>query len=288
MLPFNQGPRATVAVDKSPAPGPTAGDGVRWPAWGAGEGGAAAGTLLDEGPVATAMRLRALTLSPVLILLAAALAGCADGGNDGNGEGAGGTPPAASGRGSCDAVTRSGLTLSNASAPVVALATSKGCIVAELHQDKAPITVRNFLNYTEEGFFSDLLFHRVIKDFMVQTGGMGKDGQFKTATHPAIKNEARTSGLKNEAYTLAMARTQAADSATNQFFVNHKANTFLDPSGSGAGYAVFGTVVQGRDVVDAIAGVPVEAYAPGKKCQQDSQPSCPVTDVDLFSVVRVS
>jgi peptidyl-prolyl cis-trans isomerase A (cyclophilin A) len=208
------------------------------------------------------------------------LAGCGDTGSDGAG--------AEAGRDSCANVKRADLDLDNATAPVVALATSKGCIVAELHQDKAPITVANFLTYTDEGFYGDLLFHRIIKDFMVQTGGMTKEGDFKTATHPAIKNEARTSGLKNEAYTLSMARGQGADSATNQFFINHKANTFLDASASSAGYAVFGKVVQGKDVVDAIAGVPVEAYQAGLKCQQDSQPSCPVEDVDLFSITRVA
>ncbi len=219
--------------------------------------------------------MRALAL--VLLLSLAALAGCTEP------EGA-----AATGRDSCKAVTRASLTLDDPGAPVVALATSHGCIVAELAAEQAPITVSNFLNYTDEGFYSDLLFHRVIDGFMVQTGGMGKDGQFKTATHPMIKNEARTSGLKNEAYTLSMARTSAPDSATNQFFINHKANAFLDASASSAGYSVFGHVVQGKQVVDAIAKVPVEPYRQGLKCQQDSQPSCPVQDVDLFSVTRVA
>ena len=218
------------------------------------------------------------TAALALLLSLAALAGCAEPDETGG----------VAGAASCDGVARADLTLANASAPVVALATSKGCVVAELNLEKAPITVRNFLNYTDEGFYAGLLFHRVIDDFMVQTGGMGKDGQFKTATHPMIKNEARTSGLKNEAYTLAMARTSAPDSATNQFFINHKANAFLDATASSAGYAVFGKVVQGQDVVDAIAGVPVEAYRPGLKCQQDSQPSCPIEDVDLFSVKRVA
>ncbi|MEK6976521.1 MAG: peptidylprolyl isomerase, partial [Candidatus Thermoplasmatota archaeon] len=112
------------------------------------------------------MRILALAL-PLLFL---GLAGCTEP-DAGDGDGT-----AATGRDSCDGVTRTGLTLSNATAPVVALATSKGCIVAELHQGKAPITVANFLNYTDEGFFSDLLVHRVIEDFMIQTGGMKKDG----------------------------------------------------------------------------------------------------------------
>ena len=236
--------------------------------------------LFDERPVAPAMRT--FVLLATTLLLAGAMAGCTapdDGGGDGT---------ALPGRESCDGVQRSSLTLSDASAPVVALATSQGCIVAELDSAHAPITVANFLNYTDESFFSDLLYHRVIDGFMIQTGGMGKDGQFKSSTHPPIKNEASSSGLKNEAYTLAMARTNAPDSATNQFFINHKANSFLDPSGNSAGYAVFGKVVQGKDVVDAIAKVPVQAYRQGLKCQADSQPSCPIEDVDLFSVKRVA
>lgn len=182
----------------------------------------------------------------------------------------------------CDGVARPAEVVANHT--VALLATSKGCIVAELFDDQAPITVANFRAYASESFFDGVLFHRIIKEFMVQTGGMAADGQFKTATHPMIKNEARSSGLKNEAYTLSMARTQAADSATNQFFINHAANTFLDPSANSPGYAVFGKVVQGKSVVDAIATVPVEAYAAGKHCQPDSQPSCPVTDVVLHSV----
>lgn len=221
------------------------------------------------------MRFFAVALAGLFL----GLAGCTDSGG------------ANVGRDSCDDVVRADLTLANATAPVVALATSKGCVVVELHQDKAPITVANFLAYTDEGFYSDLLVHRIIEGFMVQTGGMQKDGTMKAPTHPAIKNEARTSGLKNVAYTLSMARGGTADSATNQFFINHAANSFLDPAGTNAGYAVFGTVVQGRDVVDAIAGVPVEMYEPGtgQKCQGgDDRPSCPVSDVDLFSIQRVA
>ena len=227
------------------------------------------------------MRILAFAL-PLLFL---GLAGCTEADDDGSGGGS----DLAAGRTSCDGVTKAGLTLTDANNPVVALATSKGCIVAELREDKAPITVSNFLNYTDEGFYSDLLFHRIIEGFMVQTGGMTKEGQFKTATHPMIKNEARSSGLKNEAYTLSMARTTPPDSATNQFFINHEANTNLDPAGNSAGYAVFGMVVQGRDVVDAMAGVPVEPYRAGLKCQAEGEgsASCPVTDVDLFSVKRV-
>ncbi len=193
-------------------------------------------------------------------------------------------PSSSTAAGACDGVQRSSLTLASATHSVALLATSKGCIVAELFDDKTPLTVANFRTYANETAFDGVLFHRIIKDFMVQTGSMAQDGQFRAATHPPVKNEAASSGLKNAAYTLSMARTQSADSATNQFFINHADNTFLDPSGSSAGYAVFGTVVKGRDVVDAIAATPVEAYAPGKHCQPDSQPSCPTTDIVLQTV----
>jgi peptidyl-prolyl cis-trans isomerase A (cyclophilin A) len=198
----------------------------------------------------------------------------------------------AAAKATCNGQTRAGLQTSAASHPIALLATSKGCIVLELESDKAPITVHNFEAYANESFFDGVLFHRVIKDFMIQTGGMDPAGQFKTATHPSIKNEARTSGLKNLAYTVAMARMgrnadgtgDGADTATNQFFINHATNSFLDASGSSAGYAVFGHVIKGKEVVDAIATVPVQEYASGRHCQADSQPSCPIVDVLLGSV----
>ncbi len=184
----------------------------------------------------------------------------------------------------CNDVSRAELTLQDAAHSVVAIQTDHGCIVAEMFDDKAPITVSNFLNYTREGFYTNLLFHRIIESFMVQTGGMQEDGTMKSATHPPIKNEAKTSGLNNTAYTLSMARTGAPDSATNQFFINTVDNPGLDPGGfSPDGYAVFGTVVSGRDVVDAIAATPVEWYKEGRPCQPDSAPSCPVYDVVLQS-----
>ncbi|GFK94873.1 Peptidyl-prolyl cis-trans isomerase cyp18 [Fundidesulfovibrio magnetotacticus] len=139
----------------------------------------------------------------------------------------------------------------------VALTTSKGAIVLELYPDKAPQTVANFLSYVKEGFYDGLVFHRVINGFMIQGGGMDKNLQPKQG-RPPIKNEA-DNGLKNEAYTIAMARTPVPDSATSQFFINVKDNRQLDHSGktpNGWGYAVFGKVVEGREVVDAIKAVP--------------------------------
>ncbi len=138
--------------------------------------------------------------------------------------------------------------------PVVKIATSKGDIWVELNAEKAPVTVKNFLSYTKDGFYSDTIFHRVIKGFMIQGGGMTANMQKKPTKAP-IKNEA-SNGLKNKRGTIAMARTGNPHSATSQFFINHVDNTFLDfrdPSPRGIGYAVFGKVVKGMDVVDAIA-----------------------------------
>ncbi len=140
--------------------------------------------------------------------------------------------------------------------PQVLLETSMGNITVELFKEKAPISVRNFLTYVKEGFYDGLVFHRVIAGFMVQGGGMDADLQQKK-TRFAIKNEA-TNGLSNKRGTLAMARTSVVDSATSQFFINLVDNAFLDNSGKTPdkfGYAVFGQVVKGMDVVDAIAKV---------------------------------
>lgn len=176
------------------------------------------------------------------------------------------------------------------SADRVVIETPFGDIVLELAADEAPKTVENFLKYVDDGFYDGTLFHRIIEDFMVQGGGMDSDGGFKEPTHPPVENEAASSGLKNTKYSVSMARTNDPDSATNQFFINHADNTFLDPSGSGAGYAVFGHVVEGQDVVDAIAAVPVEAYEgrADQHCQGDSQPSCPVDDVVIETIRRAS
>jgi peptidyl-prolyl cis-trans isomerase B (cyclophilin B) len=166
--------------------------------------------------------------------------------------------------------------------PQVLLETSMGNITVELFKDKAPISVRNFLSYVKEGFYDGLVFHRVIKDFMVQGGGMDENMQSKK-TKFAIKNEA-TNGLFNKRGTLAMARTSVVDSATAQFFINVVDNAFLDHRGKTPdlfGYAVFGQVVAGMEVVDAIrqvktgskaghSDVPVEAVVikSAKLCEE--------------------
>ncbi len=138
----------------------------------------------------------------------------------------------------------------------VQIETSKGIIVAELNGEKAPETVRNFLAYANDGFYDGTIFHRVIDGFMIQGGGFTADMKEKKGK-PPIKNEA-SNGLKNLAGTLAMARTSVIDSATAQFFINLVDNKFLDhkdTSLSGFGYAVFGKVIKGMDVVAAIGGV---------------------------------
>ncbi len=136
----------------------------------------------------------------------------------------------------------------------VKIETSKGDIVLELNKKAAPVTVANFLKYVEEGFYDGTIFHRVIPNFMVQCGGFTPDMAQKK-THAAIKNEG-SNGLKNDKGTIAMARTNNPDSATSQFFINHKDNVFLNYGGAGRpGYAVFGKVVEGMDIVDAIAAV---------------------------------
>lgn len=140
--------------------------------------------------------------------------------------------------------------------PQVVLETSMGTIKIELFKEKAPITVRNFLSYVKDGHYDGLIFHRVIKDFMIQGGGLNENMEVKKPKF-AIKNEA-TNGLKNTRGTLAMARTAAVDSATCQFFINTVDNAFLDHSGKqpdNFGYCVFGQVIEGMDVVDQIRAV---------------------------------
>jgi len=143
------------------------------------------------------------------------------------------------------------------SAPMkVKLTTSMGAITVELDKAKAPVSAENFVKYVESGHYNGTIFHRVIDGFMVQGGGFTKDMQQKPVQAP-IKNEA-ANGLKNDLYTLAMARTGVRDSATAQFFINVKQNDFLnyrDESPQGWGYAVFGKVVKGTEVVDQIKGV---------------------------------
>ncbi|MFI4921466.1 MAG: peptidylprolyl isomerase [Gammaproteobacteria bacterium] len=136
---------------------------------------------------------------------------------------------------------------------MIILSTSAGDITVELFADKAPISVKNFLAYVEAGHYDGTIFHRVIPDFMIQCGGFTPDMQQKKTNAP-IKNEA-DNGLSNEPYTLAMARTSDINSATSQFFINLADNVFLDHGKRDFGYAVFGKVVKGTEVVDKIAGV---------------------------------
>ena len=137
---------------------------------------------------------------------------------------------------------------------MITLSTSLGNIVLELDADKAPITVENFLSYAKSGYYNGTIFHRVIDGFMIQGGGF--DGSMKQkSTENPIKNEANN-GLKNNKYTIAMARTSIPDSATSQFFINVNNNDFLNyPGQDGWGYCVFGKVTSGTDVVDKIQKV---------------------------------
>ena len=141
--------------------------------------------------------------------------------------------------------------------PLVKLETSMGDITLELYPDKAPVTVANFLEYVKAGFFNGTIFHRVINGFMIQGGGL--DAQLnKKPTRAPIKNEA-DNGLTNDAYTVAMARTGDPNSATAQFFISVVNNAFLNHTAKtpqGWGYAVFGKVVKGKEVVDKIKAVP--------------------------------
>ena len=144
-----------------------------------------------------------------------------------------------------------------ASNPQVLLETTMGNITIELDAKNAPNTSANFLAYVDDGYFIDTTFHRVIPNFMVQGGGITADMRDKPSKHAPIKNEANN-GLKNDRGTLAMARTGDPHSATSQFFINHNDNAFLNftsESAQGWGYAVFGKVIDGMDVVDAIAKV---------------------------------
>lgn len=137
--------------------------------------------------------------------------------------------------------------------PKVALTTTKGKIVLELEAEKATASVENFLRYVQEGFYDGTIFHRVIKDFMIQGGGFDASMTQKTG-HAPIKNEA-ANGLENKKYSIAMARTGEVDSATSQFFINTADNKFLNHGVRDFGYAVFGKVIEGQDVVDAVGVV---------------------------------
>jgi len=145
---------------------------------------------------------------------------------------------------------------------VVKLSTNFGDITLELNAEKAPITVANFLQYVESGFYDGVIFHRVINDFMIQGGGFDANMKQKS-TKVEIKNEA-DNGLANDKYTVAMARTSIPDSASSQFFINIADNEFLNhtaPTSSGWGYCVFGKVVAGMDVVDKIKAVKTTSNA---------------------------
>lgn len=161
--------------------------------------------------------------------------------------------------------------------PVVAMDTSMGMIEIELYADKAPETVKNFLQYVDQDFYSGTIFHRVIDGFMIQGGGFTEQ-MVQKPTQAPIKNEA-TNGLKNERGTIAMARTMVVDSATSQFFINVKDNPFLNHVDKNQyGYAVFGKVISGMDVVDKIKAVPTTFKA--------GHENVPVTPVVIKSIKR--
>lgn len=158
--------------------------------------------------------------------------------------------------------------------------TSKGDITIELYSSKAPLSVKNFLSYVDENFYDGTIFHRVIKGFMIQGGGFTTEFHKKPTKSP-IKNEA-ANGLKNKRGTLAMARTMEVNSATSQFFINHADNSPLDYTNStseGFGYCVFGNVIDGMDVVDAIA----KERTMTRRGMQD----VPRETIEIISVQRV-
>jgi peptidyl-prolyl cis-trans isomerase A (cyclophilin A) len=157
---------------------------------------------------------------------------------------------------------------------MIILSTSLGDMTIELDTAKAPISAKNFLGYVEAGFYDGTIFHRVIPDFMVQCGGFTPDMAQKKTEAP-IKNEA-DNGLSNEPYTLAMARTSDVNSATSQFFINLADNVFLDHGTRDFGYAVFGKVVKGTEVVDKIGAV--------KTGRTGGHSDVPVTPVIINSV----
>jgi len=164
--------------------------------------------------------------------------------------------------------------------PVVVMETSMGAIVIELWQELAPVTVANFLRYVDDDFFDGLTFHRVIPGFMIQGGGLDAELAQKPPREPIV-NEAQ-SEVPNDRGTIAMARTGVVDSATSQFFINLVDNDFLnhvDDTPQGFGYAVFGEVIEGMEVVDAIAAVET---APGQMGHQN----VPVTPVTILATER--
>jgi len=161
---------------------------------------------------------------------------------------------------------------------MVVFSTTFGDMTIELYPQQAPLTVENFLAYVDEGFYDGLVFHRVVPGFVIQGGGMTEDLSPRP-THPPIRNEA-DNGLKNERGTLSMARTSAKDSATSQFFINLKDNAFLDHGVRDFGYAVFGRVIEGLEVMDRIAQV-----STGTRGMHQDTPLEPVT---ILSARRVT
>lgn len=161
--------------------------------------------------------------------------------------------------------------------PRVLLNTSHGDIELELNAEAAPISVENFLRYADAGHYDGLIFHRVIPGFMIQGGGFDANMRQRAVGQP-IKNEA-DNGLKNDRYTVAMARTQVRDSATSQFFINLTSNDFLNHGSRDFGYAVFGKVIAGEHVVETIAKVPT-----GNQGGHQNVPQNPVT---IISAKRV-
>ena len=163
-------------------------------------------------------------------------------------------------------------------AQAIVISTSMGDIKVQLDAKKAPVSTKNFLEYVKQKHYDGTVFHRVIKNFMIQGGGFNDKLHQIGATQPPIKNEAGN-GLKNLAGTIAMARTNVVDSATDQFFINLKDNSFLDhrDEGAGFGYAVFGKVVSGVEVVKKIEGVPTTT--------KPSADGMPLGDVPVETVV---
>lgn len=163
---------------------------------------------------------------------------------------------------------------------MVVIKTSKGDIKLELFADKSPITVENFLTYVKDGHYDGTIFHRVIDGFMIQGGGMDINMKEKETRAP-IKNEA-ANGVSNKKYTVAMARTTAPNSATAQFFINLVDNGFLDKNAQSAGYAVFGQVVEGANIVDTIGKVKT-----GSRAGHQDVPSDPIV-IESIKIVEAA
>ncbi len=161
--------------------------------------------------------------------------------------------------------------------PEVSLDTSMGTIVLSLDQKRSPVTVNNFLKYVRDGYYNGLIFHRVIDGFMVQGGGMKPDMRPATPRSPIVNESAN--GLSNMRGTIAMARTSEPDSATAQFFINEKDNKFLDARPGRPGYAVFGHVIKGMDVIDAMAKV--------KTSRSGSHSNVPITPIIIKKAVII-